>query len=60
MLYQEKMITEEEVEDLKPAVQPWDCLAQIQCAKTPNVMNRTAELLANVGHTEEANHLKGQ
>ena len=58
-LYQEKMVKEEEMEELKPAVRPWHHLVQILCAKSPNVVKRTAELLAEVGHKEEGQHLKG-
>lgn len=54
------MFTELEVEDLKPAKWPWHCVAQIQCTKSPNVVKKTAELLADVGCNEEGYHLKGQ
>ena len=59
-LYQEKMVTEQEVEELKTLVRPWDRLVEIQCTKHPDVVNRTAELLAEVGHGEEGKQLKGQ
>ena len=59
-LYQEKMVTEKEMEYLKPAVAPWIYLVQIQCTKSPHVVKRTAELLAEVGHNEEGSRLKGQ
>ena len=59
-LYQEKMVTEQEVEDLKPADWPWDHLVQIQCTKSPDVVKRTAELLAEVGRNEEGKCLQGQ
>ena len=58
-LYQEKMVTEQEVEDLKPADWPWDTLVQIQCTKSPDVVKRTTELLAEVGHIQEGHRLKG-
>ena len=31
-----------------------------QCTKSPDVVKRTAELLAEVGHEEGVKHLKGQ
>ena len=59
-LYQEKMVTEQEVEELKPLAWPWDHLVCIQCTKPPDVVKRTAELLAEVGRDEEGKQLKGQ
>ena len=54
------MVTEQEVEELKSAVDPWSHLVGIQCTKPPDVMTRTAELLDEVGWKVEANHLRGQ
>ena len=59
-LYQEKMVTEQELDDLKSTFFPWHCLVQIQCTKPPDVVQQTAELLAEVGHSKEGNCLKGQ
>ena len=59
-LYQEKMITEQEMEDLKQAVWPWHRLVEIQCTKHPDVVKRTAELLAKAKHNEEGMRLNGQ
>ena len=59
-LYQEKMLTEQEMKELKQAVRPWVGLAVIQCTKPPDVGKRTAELLAEVGLDEEGKRLKGQ
>ena len=59
-LYQEKMVTEQELDDLNPSAWPWGRLVQIQCTKSPDVVKRTTELLAEVGHNEEGKHLKGQ
>ena len=59
-LYQEKMVTEQEVKHLKPDVWLWRQLVQIQCTKPPDVANRTAELLAEVGFDEEGTRLIGQ
>ena len=54
------MVTEQEVEDMKPPVRPWNSLAVIQCTKPPDVVKRAAELLAEVGLDEEGKRLKGQ
>ena len=59
-LYQEKMVTEQEMEELKPLAWPWDHLVCIQCTKPPDVVKRTAELLAEVGCDKEGKRLKGQ
>ena len=55
------MVTEQEMEELKPLMWPWRCLAQIQCTKPPDVVKRTAELLAEVESGQEGKkQLKGQ
>ena len=54
------MVTEQEMKELKPLVWPWDRLVEIQCTKPPDVVERTVELLAEVGHKEEEKQLKGQ
>ena len=54
------MVTEQEVEDLVPAVCPWGRLVHIQCIKRPDIVKRTGELLAEVGWHVERKHLKGQ
>ena len=54
------MVTKEEMEELKQTWWPWNCLVQIQCTKPPDVVRRTAELLAEVGRDEEEKQLKGQ
>ena len=59
-LYQEKMVTKQEVEELKQAGWPWRRLFGIQCTKPPDVVKRTTELLAEVGHGEEGKCLKGK
>ena len=60
-LYQQKMLTEQEMEELKQADRDlWDHLVVIQCTKPPDVVKRTAELLAEVGRDEEGKQLKGQ
>ena len=59
-LYQEKMITEQDLEDLKMNVFVFDHLVRIQCTKPPDVVTRTAELLDGVNETLYANQLRGQ
>ena len=54
------MLTEQEMEELKPLEWPWDRLVEIQCTKRPDVVKRTAELLAEVGRDEDGKQLKGQ
>ena len=54
------MVTEQEMEELKPLWNPWDRLVVIQCTKSPDVVKRTAELLAEVGRDERGKQLKGQ
>ena len=54
------MVTEQEIEELKPLLCPWDHLVQIQCTKPPNVVKRTLELLAEVGCDGQGKQLKGQ
>ena len=54
------MVTEQEMEELKPLAWPWDHLICIQCTKPPDVVNSTAELLAEVGRDEDGKQLKGQ
>ena len=60
VLYQEKIVTEEEMEKLKPLVRPWKRLVEIQCTKKLDVVKRTARLLAEVRCDEEGKQLKGQ
>ena len=59
-LYQKKMLTEQEMEELKQAELSWDRLVVIQCTKPPDVVKRTAELLSEEECDEEEKHLKGQ
>ena len=57
------MLTEQEVEELKQADRAWDRwnrLVVIQCTKPPDVVKRTAELLAELGCDEQGKQLKGQ
>ena len=59
-LYQEKMVTEQEVKELKQNVWLWDNLVLIQCTNPPDVVKRMAELLAEVRRDEEVKRLKGE
>ena len=54
------MVTEQEMEKLKQSQWPWIHLVEIQCTKPPDVMKRTAELLAEVELDEYVKDLKGQ
>ena len=54
------MVTEQQMEELKPLARPWDRLFHIQQTKPPHVMKRTAELLAEMGCEEEGKCLNGQ
>ena len=54
------MLTKQEMKELKQAVRPWVGLVVIQCTKPPDVVKRSAELLAEVGLDEDGKQLKGQ
>ena len=54
------MLTKQEMKELKPLVRPWGRLVVIQCTKPPDVVKRSAELLAEVRRDEEGKQLKGQ
>ena len=54
------MVTEQEVKVLKPDVWSWRRLAEIQYTKPPDVVKRTAKLLAEVGCDAQRKQLKGQ
>ena len=62
-LYQEKLITKQDLEDLKAATYPrdvWGQLVPIQCTKPPDVVTGTVGLLVRENRKWEANLLKGQ
>ena len=59
-LWQEKMITEQDLEDLKMTYVDFNRLVLIQCTKPYDVVTRTAELLDGVNETDCANMLRGQ
>ena len=54
------MVTEQEKKVLKQATFHYNHLVQILCTKHPDVVERTAELLAEVRHHEQGKQLKGQ
>ena len=59
-LYQEKLVTEDEVKRMKE--EGWDLLYQlvpIQYAKPPEVVTRTVAILAKFEYDEEAMQLRG-
>ena len=59
-LYQEKLVTEDEVKRMKG--EGWDLLHQlipIQYTKPPEMVTGTAAIMANFGHNKEARQLRG-
>ena len=63
-LYQEKLVTEDEVKSMKGERGPVsDRIVLVQCTKPPEVVARTANMLDKYGHNEKhigtARWLKG-
>ena len=59
-LYQEKLVTEDEVEKMKGEGGPLvDRVVCVQFTKTPEVVARTAITLDKYRHNEEASLLRG-
>ena len=59
-LYQEKLVTEDEVKKMKEV--GWDLsdrVVIVQCTKPPEVVARTTNLLDKYGHNEAASLLRG-
>ena len=60
-LYQEKLVTEDEMKRMKG--ESWDRLSNrvvvVQCTKPPEVVARTTNVLVKYGHNEEARWLRG-
>ena len=54
------MVTEQEMKKLESLGWPWNRLVVIQYTKPPDVVKRTAELLAEVGCDKKGKQLKGQ
>ena len=62
-LYQEKLVTEQDLEGLKAATLTWniwDGLVLIQCMKPLDVVTKTVRLLVWINLKRKANLLKGQ
>ena len=59
-LYQEKLVTEDEVKRMRGDGEdlPYQ-LIPIHCTKPPEVMTRIVDLMAKFGHKEEARQLRG-
>ena len=59
-LYQEKLVTEDEVERMKEeAGHLPDRVVTVQCTKPPEVVTRTTDVLDKYGYNEEAKQLRG-
>ena len=59
-LYQEKLVTEDEVKRMKGEGGILSYRAfLVQCTKPPEVLARTATVLEKYGHNEEARRLRG-
>ena len=59
-LYQEKLVTEDEVKRMKgEGVDLSDRVVLVQCTKPPEVAARTAIVLDKYGHNKEARKLRG-
>ena len=55
-LYQERLVTEDEVKRMKGEEEDLLC---VQCTKPPEVVTRTADVLDKCGYNEEARQLRG-
>ena len=59
-LYQEKLVTEDEVKRMKGEGEDLSYrVVVVQCTKPPEVVARTVNLLDKYGHNEEARQLRG-
>ena len=59
-LYQEKLVTEDEVKRMKGEAGYLPArVVLVQCSKPPEVVARTVTLLDKYGHNEEARRLRG-
>ena len=58
-LYQEKLVTEDEVKRMKGGVHLSYRVVLVQCTKRPEVVARTVNVLDKYGHNEEARCLRG-
>ena len=59
-LYQEKLVTEDEVKKMKGERRDLsDRVVHVQCTKPPEVVARTTIVLDKYGHNKEASLLRG-
>ena len=59
-LYQEKLVTEDEVERMKgEVINLIDRVVRVQCTKPPEVVTRTADVLDKYGYNALARQLRG-
>ena len=59
-LYQEKLVTEDEVKRMKGEGGDLSYrVVHVQCTKPPEVLSRTADVLDKYGHKEAAKKLRG-
>ena len=59
-LYQEKLVTEDEVKSMKEEGRDLsDRVVVVQCTKPPEVVTKTTIVLDKYGHNEVARHLRG-
>ena len=59
-MYQEKLVTEDEVEKMKGDGKDLpERLVHVQCTKPPEVVTRTADVLDKCGYNESARQLRG-
>ena len=58
-LYQEKLVTEDEVKRMKGGGDLSDRVVSVQCTKPPEVVTRTANVLDKYGSKVEARELRG-
>ena len=58
-LYQERLVTEDEVERMKRGRYLPDRVVIVQCTKPPEVLTRTADVLDKYGHNDSAMQLRG-
>ena len=59
-LYQEKLVTEDDVKRMKGERGDLsDRVVRVQCTKPPEVVAKTAIVLDKYGHNEEARRLRG-
>ena len=59
-LYQEKLVTEDEVKKMKGETRSLsDRVVLVQCNKPPEVVARTVNVLDKYGHNDQARRMRG-